>query len=187
MNDSKTRLSRATVVLHWIVAVAVIALLASGIIMEEFGIMQMVDIHKSIGVIAFAIILARVVWRARQGWPPPVREYERWEQRLSKVVHYALIIGTVIMPASGIGMSIAGGTGVDIFGLELVARNIDPANPGGRPLPINETAAEVNHEIHATVGYIMLAALVLHIAGALKHHIKDGDNTLRRMLGAKGD
>ena len=184
MNDSKTRLSRVTVALHWIVALAIIALLASGVIMEEFEIRQMTPIHKSIGVIAFAIILARIVWRVRQGWPQPVREYERWEQRLSKIVHYTLIIGSVIMPATGIGMSIAGGSGVDIFGLVLVPENLNP-DPAARDrfMPINETAAEINAEVHEIVGNIMIIAVLLHIAGALKHHIMDKDGTLRRMLG----
>ena len=184
MNDGKTQLSRATVALHWIVGIAVIALLASGIIYAEFDVRPVIGVHKSIGVIIFAFILARVVWRVRQGWPEPVRRFERWERWLSRAVHYVLIIGTVLMPMSGMAMSGAGGYGIDVFGWELFPANPDPDEPG-RFLPLNGTVAGIAHEAHGIIGYIMLGALALHIAGALKHHFADRDGTLRRMLGAK--
>ena len=37
--------------------------------------------------------------------------------------------------------------------------------------------------LHWLVGRIMIAAVLLHVAGALKHHFVDKDGTLRRMLG----
>jgi cytochrome b561 len=38
---------------------------------------------------------------------------------------------------------------------------------------------------HTALAYLMLLAVALHIAGALKHHLVDRDGTLRRMLGRK--
>ena len=43
--------------------------------------------------------------------------------------------------------------------------------------------AETGHEIHVILGKVMLVAIGFHIVGALKHHIIDKDNTLKRMLG----
>ena len=36
--------------------------------------------------------------------------------------------------------------------------------------------------IHEFGGYALIAVIVIHAAGALKHHIIDRDDTLRRML-----
>jgi cytochrome b561 len=42
-------------------------------------------------------------------------------------------------------------------------------------------------EVHELLGYTLIAAVSLHLAGALKHHLIDKDGTLRRMLGASVD
>ena len=127
--DTREKLSSNTVLLHWIVGLTVIAMLAVGVYMEETETFALYPWHKSFGVLIFFFVLLRVMWRIKNGWPTPVREYERIEQQLSKVVHYVLLIGTVAMPLSGFLMSAFGGNGVDFFGIELVARNPDPANP----------------------------------------------------------
>jgi len=36
--------------------------------------------------------------------------------------------------------------------------------------------------LHQTLGMVLLALLALHVAGALKHHLLDRDDTLKRML-----
>ncbi|WP_275426577.1 cytochrome b/b6 domain-containing protein [Aeromonas salmonicida] len=41
------------------------------------------------------------------------------------------------------------------------------------------------HAVHVYLSYIMLALLLVHIVGALKHHLLDKDLTLLRMLGRK--
>ncbi|HQS46832.1 MAG TPA: cytochrome b/b6 domain-containing protein, partial [Xanthobacteraceae bacterium] len=35
--------------------------------------------------------------------------------------------------------------------------------------------------LHATLAYLLLAVLALHVAGALKHRLVDRDTTLQRM------
>jgi len=184
MADTKSKLSPITVTLHWIVALTIIGLLAVGIIMDEFEVRSLYPLHKSVGVIIFVVILLRVMWRIKNGWPQPVREYQKWEQALSKVVHYVLLLGSVIIPITGMMMSGGGGHGINVFGLELLASNPDPANPG-KVLPLNASIGSLGHELHGLVAYVLIGALVLHVSGALKHHVMDGDGTLRRMLGAK--
>lgn len=36
--------------------------------------------------------------------------------------------------------------------------------------------------MHKYIGYVLLALIALHILAALKHHYKDRDNILKRML-----
>lgn len=52
-------------------------------------------------------------------------------------------------------------------------------------MPLNATLAAIGHTAHFLIGYTLVAALVLHVLGALKHHLIDKDATLKRMLGAE--
>jgi cytochrome b561 len=182
--DTRSQLSHATVVLHWLVALAVIAMLALGIYMAETETRSLYPLHKSFGVLVFLLVIVRVAWRMKNGWLEPVGDYPRRERVLAKAVHYLLLIGTVLMPLSGFLMSALGGTGVAVFGLELVARNPDPANPA-RVLAHNAEAAAFFRGMHGAVAFILIVAIGLHIAGSLKHHLVDKDGTLKRIFGAR--
>ncbi len=182
MKDTQEKLSTLTIALHWLVALTIIGLIAVGIYMEENEAFSLYPIHKSVGVLIFSVVLVRIVWRLINGWPEPLREYEVWEHSLAKLVHWVLIIGTVAFPLSGMIMSGAGGYGIPLFGLELVPMNVDPAN-AEKIVPYNKDIAGIAHEIHVLLGDIMIVAIILHVAGALKHHIADKDQTLRRMIG----
>ncbi len=43
-------------------------MLAVGLYMTDFEVYALYPIHKSVGMIVFVTILARVVWRIKQGW-----------------------------------------------------------------------------------------------------------------------
>jgi len=181
--DTSNQLSYPTVALHWIVGFAVIGLLAVGIYMAETDTRSLYPWHKSFGFAIFFVVLLRIAWRVRNGWPVPVSRYLRIERLLARAVQWILLLGTVLMPISGFLMSALGGFGVDVFGFEVVARNPDPLNPG-KILAHNAMWASFFHEAHELIGYTLIAALALHISGALKHHLIDKDGTLRRMLGS---
>lgn len=182
--DTPDQLSRTTVVLHWLVSVAVIAMLAVGIYMEETETFALYPWHKSFGILIFFLVIARVIWRIRNGWPEPASPMQQAEFLLARTVHYVLLIGTVLMPVSGFLMSAFGGSGAAVFGLEIVPRNPDPVDPR-KVVAHNEAVATFFRAVHGWTAYTIIAALVLHIAGALKHHLVDKDGTLRRMMGAR--
>jgi cytochrome b561 len=180
--DQQHQLSKTSVVLHWAVALVIIGLSIIGLLMSAKEIWFLYPIHKSIGTLIFALILVRAIWRVRQSWPKPVRSYAGFEQVLSKLVHWILIVGSVLMPVSGMLMSGAGGHGIALFGWELMAEHHSLTQPN-QVLPYSEFWASVGENGHTLIGYIMIAAIALHAVGALKHHIIDRDGTLRRMLG----
>ncbi|MAR93233.1 MAG: cytochrome b [Pseudomonadota bacterium] len=184
MHQDSTRLSRPTVVMHWIVALTVLGLLAVGFIMHEFKLYSLYGLHKSTGIAIFVVIVLRVLWRIKEGWPAPASRYQRYEQLLSRAVHYVLLIATVLMPFSGILMSLGAGAGLPFYGLDIVARNPDPANPG-KLIPLSEPMAKAGAWLHGLLAWVLVVAITLHVAGALKHHLVDKDGTLRRMLGAR--
>lgn len=182
--DTHSKLSRTTLVLHWIVGIMMIGLLASGIYMEEFEVFALYPWHKSFGVLIVTFVLLRVLWRIKNGWPSHVSNYSNIDKLLARVVHYVLITGTVLMPISGFMMSVMGGHGVDFFGLEMIARNPDPVNPQ-EVIALNGTMAGIGHNVHFYAGMAILVGVFLHVAGALKHHVIDKDGTLLRMMSAR--
>jgi cytochrome b561 len=185
-SDTPNQLGHTTVSLHWIVAIAVIGLLAVGVYMTQTSTLSLYPWHKSFGFSIFFVALLRIIWLMITGWPVPVSQYRRIERILARTVQWLLLLGTILMPISGFLMSSLGGHGVDVFGFEVVARNPDPSNPG-KVLPYNAMWASFFSEVHELLGYTLIAAVVLHLSGALKHHLIDKDGTLRRMLGASVD
>jgi len=182
--DTKSALSSTTITLHWIVAILIIGLLSSGLYIENFEAFFLMSWHKSFGVLLLIFALLRVTWRVVNGWPEHTNAHAKHEMMLAKVIHYVLIISMLVMPISGLLMSAMGGHGVEMFTIQLIPNNPDPDNLQ-RSLAFNENLANVGHVIHAVTSKVLLAALGLHIVGALKHHVIDKDNTLSRMLGKK--
>lgn len=178
--DTKAQLSFTSRFLHWIIAVTLLGMIAAGFYMSNFEVWALYSIHKSIGVIIFGFILARVIWRLKNGWPESVRAYPKWEHGLAVVIHWLLLIGSVVMPISGMIYSGFSGHGFGVFGLSIVSAQYTAA---GEVIPVNESLSEIGHEIHELAAFILVAAIILHVAGALKHHIIDKDRTLLRMLG----
>lgn len=182
--DSKQKLSTTTVVLHWLVGLGIIMLMIVGFYMSQTESYNLYPVHKSVGAIMLIFILWRLVWRIMQGPLTPVSQYKGWEIALAKVVIVVLLIGTLLFPVSGMMMSYFGGHGLQIFGLELAAQNL---GMDGKPAPINASLAGIGHETHEYLLPIMGIAILLHIAGAYKHHFADKDGTLKRMLGKRVD
>ncbi len=181
MNSKTSSASAVTLFFHWSVTLVVIGMLSLGFYMSRETAF-LYPIHKSIGFLALFLIAARLVWRLVEGRLVPVAEHKAHERFLATITHWFLLIATLLMPVSGVVMSVAGGRGLQLFGLELVAANISPVDPS-KVLALNEFLAGVAHETHEYLPYVLIAAIVLHIVGALKHHVIDKDATLNRMLG----
>lgn len=176
-------LSNLTIRLHWLVAIVMISIFCAGQLISNIEMLSFLyPIHKSMGMLALLLILPRVLWRIFEGWPTPAAESSAIQERMSKAVHWTLILATIAMPLSGMLMSGASGYGLYIFGYELLATNPDPSAPS-KMLPLNTTLAEVGQAGHIIWSKILLVVVILHVAGALKHHFISKNATLTRMLG----
>lgn len=180
--DSKDKLSLTTRSLHWLIAICFIALIAVGIYMVTTETYSLYSMHKSMGVILLVIILLRVGWRIKQGWPAPVGQYQKTEQFMAKATHWVLLLGTIVMPIAGMLYSGMSGHGFGVFGWTIVKAKFDPLNPD-KVIPYSELLSAIGEQTHEIIGYMLVVTIVLHIAGACKHHFRDKDRTLLRMLG----
>lgn len=174
-------LSRTTRLLHWSVALVVMGLLGVGLYMTRTESFHLYGLHKSVGTLVFALIMVRVVWRVKKGWPTQASTMPNWQKTLSRAIHWVLITGTLLMPLSGLIGTYFGGRDISIFDIILVAESAKD----GEIIPRNETLGDLLFLGHEYIAYAMLIALALHIAGAFKHHFIDKDNTLRRVVKGK--
>lgn len=184
IRDSKQKLSAVTIALHWLIGTVIIIMLGVGWAMERYELLFLYANHKSVGILIFAVVLVRVWWRAINGFPEPLGRSPKWWHIAVKISHWILLIGSILMPISGATMSALGGHGLEVFGLELLAHNIDPLT--GKVGAYNEVTgaiAGIAHRVHHIMGQVLMVTVGVHILAALKHHWVDRDNILLRMLG----
>jgi len=191
MYDSKQKLSPVTVALHWIVAAMVLFLWPLGYFMATVRAYNFWPLHQSTGTVLFVVILIRLFWRFKNGWPQPVSVYSRFEQVLARTVHWTLVVALVAMPLSGLVSGYMGGYDITVFGWTLIPdvpnHAIVPADAIHKlkVIPRNNAMHDFLQQVHIFFAWVLVGAVALHVAGALKHHLIDKDGTLRRMLGAK--
>lgn len=127
--------------------------------------------HKSIGLVALLVAMARI-WARRQGelppWAPQLSGAERtFVHRAEQVLYTAMFA----LPVSGFVYVMAGGYGVKLFGAA------DMPNPIGA-WPLLALAARWTHVV---AGWMLVLALAGHVGLVLRHQLVRRDGLLWRM------
>ncbi len=171
-----------TVFMHWLVAAAIFTLFGLGLWMTDLDYYDPwyrwgPDIHRSAGILLLVVLLARLVWRAKEVIPIPHPAHKRWEIQAAHVAHLLLYLLPIIVIISGYLISTADGRAVSVFGWFEV-----PALYTG----LNKQE-EIMGDIHEILAWGLIIIAAIHSAGALKHHFIDKDTTLTRMLGSSSN
>lgn len=169
-----------SIFLHWLVALTVFGLFALGIWMTGLDYyhawyQQAPLIHKSIGVILVGVLLFRLAWRLVNTNPAALSSHAPWEKKLSHIVHLLLYLMLFSIVVSGYFISTSDGRPIEVFSWFEV-----PAYPIGI-----EQQEDIAGAVHWYLALTLMALVALHSVGALKHHIIDRDETLKRMLHVK--
>lgn len=179
--NTATSFGSVTRTLHWLTALLILTAIPLGLIANQLPAdaasmatkVQLFSIHKTLGLAAFLIGLARILWALTQRHPAPLHPDRRAELRLAAAIHWLLYISLVAVPLTGwIHHAALAGFAPILW-------------PFGQDLPFvakSETTAAIFGAAHWVFTKLLAASILLHIAGALKHHFIDKDATLRRML-----
>lgn len=175
LRNTSSRYGLVSIGLHWLVAATVFGLFALGLWMDGLDYYdpwyrRAPDIHKSIGVLLFLVMIGRAVWRKTNYRPAPVGT--PFEQRLAHWVHRTLYGLLFVLMLSGYLISTADGRAVEVFGWFSL-----PATFSGF-----ENQEDIAGEIHEILAFTLIGLTALHALAALKHHFMDRDETLKRML-----
>lgn len=165
-----------TKIFHWLMALLIIPQIVVGYVMIFVTNTNpqkwvMYGLHKSFGFMLLILIILRLVWRSFEQEPMPPLDIPRWQTSVAKWNIYLLIALMVIMPLSGILMSLLGGYDVKVFDFFTINAITKKTVMGG-----------LSAEFHCYGGYIMSAAVTAHILAALYHHFIRKDNILKRMI-----
>ncbi|KGT95572.1 cytochrome B561 [Erwinia typographi] len=180
--NTSTHFGAISKLLHWLVALAVYGMFALGLWMVTLGYYDSwyhpaPELHKSIGITLFAVMILRTIWRFISPPPRPLSSYSSLT-RVSAVAVHLLLYGILFaIFISGYLISTADGKPIEVFGLLSVPATLEGFGE----------QADLAGDIHLWLAWSVVILSVLHGLAALKHHFIDRDITLKRMLGSRID
>jgi cytochrome b561 len=171
------RYAGGAIALHWIIAALIVANIVLGVMgRDAHGLsrLQLLQLHKSIGLSVLVLTFARLAWRLTHRPPALPQDMPRWERPLAHVVHVGLYVIMFGLPLSGWAVVSAHPTAPAIRIFDTIpwpwfpfVRDLAPA--------AMKAAREAFSNTHVLLGRITLALILLHVAGAVKHTIfRDG-------------
>jgi cytochrome b561 len=179
MRNSGGRWGYVAKALHWSAAALIITMLGLGLAMVHAGLgsgakFETYQLHKEIGFFVLAVMLVRGLWRMANSSPAFPAGMRPWERQLARAFHLGFYILIAAMIGSGWLMVSASPLP---FPTHLPGGFIVPNLTG--PNALLEARSKFIHEV---VSKLLIAAIGVHIAAALKHHFVDKDGVLQRML-----
>jgi len=128
--------------------------------------------HKSFGITILMLAILRLVWRWMNPVPTLEGQAKGWEKLLANLSHILLYGLIFAIPLSGWAMSSAHAYSVSWFKLFQLPNLVHP----------DHELSETLEMIHERLFVALVAVAVLHALGALKHHVIDRNEVLKRML-----
>jgi cytochrome b561 len=165
----------ALVILHWLLAVAILAALGLGMFVlddmeatdpAKIGLLK---IHVLGGISILLLTMVRLFVRVRMPQPAPFVSDSKVMDKLATGIHHLLYLLVILAAASGIALAISS----DLIGILF--------GQSGKPLP-KDFEDFIAHEAHGFITNALLFAIILHVAGALKHQFISKDGLLARMM-----
>ena len=159
--------------LHWLMAVMLLAMLFIGVAMVASlgNYHQLVAIHRPLGILILILAVIRVINRMRSTlppFPPTMSSRERMLASASERLLYTLMF---TLPLVGWGMLSAGHYPIVMYGpVHLPA--ILPANP---------TLYAILRKTHMVLAYLLFLTFLAHLGAVLFHTLIIRDRLLDRM------
>lgn len=172
---SVQRYAGSMIVLHWLIALCIIGMLALGLYMVGLpkGLplkATLINLHKSLGLTIFLLVLLRIMARATHK-PPPLPPMRAWQRAAARTTQGLLYVAMVAMPLTGYLGSSFNRYGTRFWGIALPKWGWDDAVLRGRFFGA-----------HQVIAYVFIALIVVHLAGVIKHQWIDRDKLIARML-----
>lgn len=184
MADSRTRYTTVAIVVHWLIAAAIIFQIILGWRADDgpkgpetFALFQL---HKSIGITILLLSLFRLGWKLTHKSPPPPEGQPAWERTASHIVHwgfYAIMIG---LPLTGWIIVSTSKINIPTLLFGAVPWPHLPLLPelAAGAMATWHTIGEAGHSILVKTTYLLLA---LHLGAVAKHQILDRDEVFGHM------
>jgi cytochrome b561 len=174
--NSESHYGLVSIVLHWSMALCFIAMYALGWWMVELDYYdpwyhRAPDIHRSVGILLAGLMLLRFLWNRLQPRPADLTDHPLLN-RIARWVHNLFYLLVMLMLVTGYLISTAKGAGIDVFDWFSV-----PAL-----LPASDERGDQAGDFHQILAHLFMALAAIHATAALKHHFRDRNLTLVRIL-----
>ncbi|AYD00172.1 cytochrome b [Neorhizobium sp. NCHU2750] len=173
----RLRYTGAQRLLHWAMALVIIAALGLGLYCAYLGHGSpqrelLMTIHKSLGMTALVLIVLRIPIRVTSGEPGWKATPGRATRIASHAAHGILYLLMLLMPLSGYITSTSEGRTVPWFGLFTWPDLLAEDKPFGRMVGT----------VHKYGAYAFFTILGLHLLAVIWHRFVKRDEVLSRML-----
>ena len=128
--------------------------------------------HEPLGVLVLVLLCLRVIWRMLNSTPVLPPHMPRWQVNASHVSHYGLYVATAAMVSSAWTMA------------SFAGFPVSPNAPWTLPnfTEKNLDYGRLAYNVHVWTGWIIVGLVSVHATAAIKHHVVDKDDVLRRMV-----
>jgi cytochrome b561 len=175
MRNSATSWGWPSKLFHWVAALAILILLLHGWWMTHMTPRPERAAnyvwHAAIGYDLLALLILRLLWRWVNPVPAMPAALKPWEVMAARAGHIGLYL--LMFAAAVSGWALAG-TGrrpwdLDMFGVQIP------------PIVTDRTLHGPLEDWHMYLSYALAALVVVHIVGALRHHLIKRNDVMRRM------
>lgn len=173
---SAYRYPLSVITLHWAMALLILTAIGMGYIMVDLPQGELrawfFRHHKNIGLTVAILLVFRLAWRLRNE-PPALPGSAPWyEHRLANATHVLLYLLMVMLPVTGFFATSFTGYPTYYIGI--------PLDLGGWA-ERNESVNAFFGGLHTYLAYTLLALVLAHTAGALRHLVALRDGVFERM------
>ena len=174
MNGVRRRFTVPQRILHWLMAVCILAMLFIGVgmvstVMPKY--LTLVSIHKPLGIAILFLALVRLAVRLAYGAPPLPVDLPEPMKLAAHLSHYAFYVLMIGMPLIGWGMLSAAAYPVVLFGgVHLPAT-----------LPLSDSMHTLLWNAHFYLAFAFFALILLHVGAALFHALVRRDGVFEAM------
>ena len=174
-SGAASRFDAITLWLHWSVAVLVLAQFATALSLSRIdaaSIGAVLGLHRSTGLLLWALVVGRLIWRATCMTVPQAPAGMHPLQRLAaRANEHALYVLLLVQPATGLADTLFRAHPFSAFGLTipvLVAKS--------------RTIYRLAHSLHEAGGWALAGLIGCHTFAALFHGLVLKDGVLQSML-----
>ena len=165
--------------LHWLMAIMIIAMLFIGAGMVASVSQRhewLINLHKPLGIAILLLAIVRVAVRLATRQPPLPDDLPGWQAMAAKASHLLLYALMLVLPLLGWAMISAAGDPV-MLGSSLQLPSIVPADA---------QVFALLRKAHGYLAYLLFLTVLLHLAAALFHGWIRRDEVLDSMLRGRG-
>lgn len=187
MTDAR-RYSTVAMLLHWIIAAMLIANVGLGWVGGDMEggeqKIQLMQLHKTLGISILLFSLARLAWRLTHRPPVLNPHLKAWEKTLAHIVHWGFYVVMIGMPLTGWAM-VSASPVIKVYPISFWGLFDWPAIGFITDLPAEQAKSigkvfGASHDVFAKA--LVYVLFPLHVLGALKHQFLDRDGELGRMI-----